>query len=85
MRELENIIERAIILEKTSQITLDYMPWKALNIVKEETKHEETIKSIDDYTKDYAIDVLNRLGGNKTKAAEVLGISRTSLWKIVKE
>ncbi|MBF0466011.1 MAG: sigma-54-dependent Fis family transcriptional regulator [Nitrospirae bacterium] len=85
VRELENIIERAIILEKTSLITLDYMPWKALSVAKEETKHDEAIKSIDDFTKDYAIDVLNRLGGNKTKAAEVLGISRTSLWKIVKE
>jgi DNA-binding NtrC family response regulator len=85
VRELENIIERAIILEKTSLITLDYMPWKALSAVKQETKNEGTIKSIDDFTKDYAIEVLNRLGGNKTKAAEVLGISRTSLWKIVKE
>ncbi|MBA4372321.1 MAG: hypothetical protein C0402_05615 [Thermodesulfovibrio sp.] len=25
------------------------------------------------------------LDGNRTKAAEVLGISRTSLWKILKE
>jgi DNA-binding protein Fis len=29
--------------------------------------------------------VVKLLGGNRSKASEALGISRTSLWKILKE
>jgi len=29
--------------------------------------------------------VLELYGGNRSKAAEMLGISRTSLWRILKE
>jgi DNA-binding protein Fis len=35
--------------------------------------------------KEYAEKVLKVFGGNRTKTAEMLGISRTSLWKILKE
>ncbi len=40
---------------------------------------------IDELNKEYAAKVLGMFGDNKSKAAEVLGISRTSLWRILKE
>jgi len=50
-----------------------------------ETVQPDKVKSIDELNKEYAEKVVEMLGGNKSKAAELLGISRTSLWRILKE
>ena len=84
VRELENIIERAIILEKSSMITHESIP-SSIRLLQIETLDPEKLKTVDDVIKEYAEKVLKMLGGNRSKAAEVLGISRTSLWKILKE
>lgn len=84
VRELENIIERAIILEKNSLITPATLP-QTIKIFQIETIEPGRIKTIEDLNKGYAERVIEMLGGNKSKAAEVLGISRTSLWRILKE
>lgn len=83
VRELENIIERAIILEKSSRITPDSLP-NNLQLFSVETVLPGRIKSIDDLNREYAEKVVDMLGGNRSKAADVLGISRTSLWRILK-
>lgn len=84
VRELENIIERAIILEHSSTITPESLP-EGIRILNIETFEPGRIKSIDEFTKEYVEKVLKMLGGNRSKTAELLGISRTSLWKILKE
>ncbi|RJQ16692.1 MAG: sigma-54-dependent Fis family transcriptional regulator [Nitrospiraceae bacterium] len=84
VRELENIIERAIILEKTSLIIPESIP-QSIRLLQIETIDPDKLKTIDELIKDYAEKVLKMFGGNRTRAAEVLGISRTSLWKIMKE
>ena len=84
VRELENIIERAIILEKSPLITPESLP-HGIRVLRIETLEPSKIKTVEELTKEYAEKVLKMLGGNRTKAAEVLGISRTSLWKILKE
>lgn len=84
VRELENIIERAIILENSSTITPESLP-EGIRILNIETFEPGRIKSIDEFTKEYVEKVLKMLGGNRSKTAEMLGISRTSLWKILKE
>lgn len=84
VRELENIIERAIILEKSSMITSESLP-QGLQLFQIETLLPGNIKPIDELNKEYAEKVVEMLGGNKSKAAELLGISRTSLWRILKE
>jgi two-component system response regulator HydG len=84
VRELENIVERAIILEKSSLITPESLP-QGLQLFHIETILPDRIKSIDELNKEYAEKVVEMLGGNRSKAAELLGISRTSLWRILKE
>jgi two-component system, NtrC family, response regulator HydG len=84
VRELENIIERAIILEKTSLITPESLPHN-IQVLHIDTFDSGTVLTVDELVKEYAEKVLKVFGGNRTKAAAMLGISRTSLWKILKE
>ncbi|MBI5025997.1 MAG: sigma-54-dependent Fis family transcriptional regulator [Nitrospirae bacterium] len=84
VRELENIIERAIILEKGPVITPKSLP-QTLSIYEIQTIEPGKIKTIDELSRDYAERVIEMVGGNKSKAAELLGISRTSLWRVLKE
>ena len=84
VRELENIVERAIILEKSGIITQESLP-QSMKVFQIETLEPGTIKTIEALSRDYAEKVLEMSGGNRSKAAEVLGISRTSLWRILKE
>jgi DNA-binding NtrC family response regulator len=84
VRELENIVERAIILERTPTITPESLP-QSMKVFQIETIDPAKIRTIEEMNKDYAEKVLEMYGGNRSKAAEVLGISRTSLWRILKE
>ncbi len=84
VRELENIIERAIIIEKNSLIVPESLP-QSLIMFNIETIEPNNIKTMDEFNKEYAKKVVEMLGGNKSKAAELLGISRTSLWRILSE
>jgi len=84
VRELENIIERAVIIEQAPRITPESLP-QTLKMFQIETIEPHEIKTIDELNRDYAEKILELVGGNKSKAAELLGISRTSLWRILKE
>ncbi len=50
-----------------------------------ETIEPGKIKSIEELNTDYAKMVLEYANNNKTKAAELLGISRTNLWRMLKK
>ena len=84
VRELENIIERAVILEKTSLIAAESLP-QAIKLFQIKTISPERVKTLDALSREYAEAVLETVGNNKSKAAELLGISRTSLWRILKK
>jgi DNA-binding NtrC family response regulator len=84
VRELENIIERAIILEKEPRIRPENLP-QAIKMFQIETIEPDKVRTMEELNKDYAEKVLELFGGNKSKAADALGISRTSLWRILKE
>ncbi|HMK60092.1 MAG TPA: sigma-54 dependent transcriptional regulator [Dissulfurispiraceae bacterium] len=84
VRELENIVERAIILEQSRYITPDSLP-QSLSMFQIETVGHGQIITIDEMNRRYAEKVIELVGGNRSKAADLLGISRTSLWRILKE
>jgi len=84
VRELENIVERAVILENTSHIKAESLP-QSIKLFQVEAIDPNRVKTIDELNREYAEKVLDLEGGNKSKAAEVLGISRTSLWRILKK
>ncbi|MDN5351776.1 MAG: hypothetical protein PWQ12_695 [Clostridiales bacterium] len=81
VRELENILERAInFLEDEVIIEPKHLPAKITG-----TKNMEFTRSLketlENVEKDTIINSLILSGGNKTEAADLLGISRTSLYE----
>jgi transcriptional regulator with PAS, ATPase and Fis domain len=50
-----------------------------------ETLDPSKVRTLEEMNREYAEKVLEQYGGNRSRAAEVLGISRTSLWRILKE
>jgi DNA-binding NtrC family response regulator len=83
VRELENIVERAVIIENSPAITPRSLP-QGLLMFQIETLNPHKIQTIDELTRSHAARVIETFGGSKTLAAEALGISRTSLWRILK-
>lgn len=91
IRELQNVVERAMnmsdsfILEwKDFQEYFDNKHLKKFRKTKHiENFHIKTIKK--DFEKELIIEALEKTGNNRTKTAEMLGISRTILYKKLKE
>jgi len=50
-----------------------------------ETFQFDSIKTINEMTKEYARKVLEMVDGNKTKAAQLLGVSELDFYRIISE
>ncbi len=82
VRELENIIERAIVLAPGEKIEIEHLPDMAVHTFR---SSKGGIPSLDEQERSYIEWVLDQTDGNKTKAAEILGIDRVSLWRKLKK
>ncbi len=86
VRELENIIERGVALTNNSVIETGHLPEDLRELsIKTFRKKEGKIPSLDEQEEAYIKWVLNEVGGNKTLAAQILGIDRVSLWRKLKK
>ncbi|HEY6231744.1 MAG TPA: sigma-54 dependent transcriptional regulator [Pyrinomonadaceae bacterium] len=89
VRELRNVIERAMILEDGDEITARYLPrglaqdshatGATLPTTADTTRLPEGGVSLEDVEMSLVRQALQRSGGNQTKAAELLHISRDQL------
>lgn len=78
VRELENMIERAIVVGNGKKITLKDLPL-------EKTIVSNTIESLDDLEKSHIRNILIKYGWNISKAARALKVDRVTLYnKIAK-
>ncbi|MEW6001498.1 MAG: sigma-54 dependent transcriptional regulator [Nitrospirota bacterium] len=83
IRELKNVIERAIVLAKGDSITLQDLPDEFLSLnIKTDPFSKMTLKDLEMKA---IKDALNECSGNKSKAAKMVGISRKALYKRLKE
>ena len=86
VRELENILRRAVAVCPGDVIRVADLP-PDLAELELRTYHrpEHTLVPLDAIEEDYIVHVLAQTGGNRAKAAKILGIDRTSLWRKMKK
>ncbi|MEK6531454.1 MAG: sigma-54 dependent transcriptional regulator [Deltaproteobacteria bacterium] len=91
IRELKNLIERLVILTDSDEIQPRHLP---LEMTSEGVFSSsgagafmplKTSLTIEEMNGDYIRHVLNKVNGNKTKASEILGISRITLRERLKK
>lgn len=90
VRELENIIERAVIMAKGDTIEKDNLPeflqdMKAQAVPAIESKDLDLKDALKSAEKKIITDTLSKNKGNRKKAAEILGINRTTLYNKMRD
>ena len=81
VRELENTIERLVVLSRGSIIDVQDLPFKASGPDLHERLFAD-LPSLDELERRYLVHVIEQVGGNRTRAAEVLGIDRRTLYRM---
>ena len=89
VRELENIIERTLATCNESEIKPGHLPEEVITHVKPLLQSAPTLdvplESLKNTEQHHILFVLRQANGNQSKAAEILGISRVSLWRKLKK
>ncbi len=85
IRQLRNVIERAVVLAKKNTITLKELPEEFSSLSKKGTLKFNSLKTLKELEIDAIKDALRECNGNKSKAARMLGISRKTFYKRLKE
>jgi transcriptional regulator with PAS, ATPase and Fis domain len=84
VRELENTIERAVILTQGEQIVLDDLPSTLTGNRGDYSTLEKALErqlSLKELERQYITRILEQTGGNKYRAAQILGIDRKTLYR----
>ncbi|OLN29781.1 Response regulator of zinc sigma-54-dependent two-component system [Desulfovibrio sp. DV] len=85
IRELENIVQRTVIMAKGDVIEAGDLPQDLSGDAPLLVKHEAPpLVTLEELERRHIRDVLAACDGNKTRAAEILGIDRVSLWRKAK-
>ena len=83
VRELQNLIERVVVLKKKGVIDLEDLPDKIYLAEQQEQSHFEIEKGYDtlvsNFEKNLILQALQETNGVKSKAAQVLSLNRTTL------
>ncbi len=89
VRELENVVERAVALAETASVRLEDLP---AAVRERRDAEQDTLAralaremSLDELEREYIQRVLVAEGGNKTRAAQRLGLDRKTLYRKLEE
>ena len=77
VRELQNAIENAYVTAAGARISLNHLPSE----LRRGPAVEKVLNPQQAAERQRLIDALRMSGGNRTKAAELLGTSRVTVWK----
>jgi DNA-binding NtrC family response regulator len=88
IRELRNVLERALIAHSGDKITLKDLPekisgWAPTKAI--EYKDASQVVALDELERRHIVKILERVDGNRDRAAKILGIARSTLFDKLKK
>lgn len=89
LRELKNVIRRAVLLEQSTTLNIDSLPPELVSgdaLTKEPANGADSLKNIKEKAEqELIISTLEKVKYNKTKAAKLLNIDRKTLYNKLKQ
>lgn len=95
IRELENIIQRAVALCENGCIQKQHLPEQLIGAIQSSNRKtaftgissfkEAKAQIIDDFERDFLTESLKRYDGNVTRAADAIGLGRTVMQRMLKK
>ncbi|MCF8045604.1 MAG: sigma-54-dependent Fis family transcriptional regulator, partial [Desulfarculaceae bacterium] len=91
VRELRNAVEYAVVLATGSSIGPDHLPARLMENRYRDGSEEtgdpgrDTERNEPESEREQLIRILRQAGGNQSKAAALLGVSRVTVWKRIKK
>ncbi len=83
VRELENVLGNACMMSENEIIDVGDLPEYIRERRASEVQQVEPLGTLEEVERNHALRVLESVGGNKVRAAELLGVSRTKLYRIL--
>jgi len=85
VRELRNVLERAVLLARGAGLTRDHFPGIGTSPAAASGPLPRRTKSLKDMEKEYLQNLIAESGGDLKQVAEVLDVSRATLYRKIKE
>ena len=88
VRELRNAIERATTLTPAGEIRAADLPprireaGRSAALVADASRRQATLRDLE---REYVLEILRQVGGNKSRASEILGLDRKTLYRKLEE
>jgi DNA-binding NtrC family response regulator len=83
IRELENVIGNACMMVDGTLIDIADLPERFRGPLTAEALMDDKFLSLEEVQRRHVIQVLEGVGGNKVRAAEILGISRATIYQLL--
>jgi DNA-binding NtrC family response regulator len=83
VRELENVIGNACMMADGNLIDIGDLPERLRGPLSEDLGGDEKFLSLEELQRRHILRVLEGVGGNKARAAEVLGIGRATIYQLL--
>ncbi|HOC43881.1 MAG TPA: sigma-54 dependent transcriptional regulator [Thermoanaerobaculales bacterium] len=80
VRQLENVIERAVILRKAGLVQPSDLPPEI-----GDAAARDTSRSLDELERQHILQLLEECGGNRSRVAKILGISRRTVYRKLRQ
>ena len=84
VRELQNAIERAVVLTRRSRVDVEDLPGE-VGLAVPDAVAATDVRPLAEVERDYIKSVLRAVGGNRSQAAQKLGIGEATLYRKIKQ